>query len=175
MDKELVENSIKILQLIYSFKSFNKLMLNFEKEISDIAYLNNNADKYINTDHFSGFYEQIISLVVLCAIRARRLIENNDIQVSKYIKYTSIGLINSKNSISYENALSKIIHSKELFVETEGDYKAYSYDVDKNNPKTKFTGKLVIHSTSKGGDDELISIDIEQFCLNNISLSYLLS
>ncbi len=131
MDKELVENSVKILQLIYSFKQFNRLMINFEKELNNIVYYKDAEDKYINTDYFSDFYEQVISLVVLCAVRARRLIEINKIQVSKYVKFTSIGLINAKKSISYENALSKIIHCKELFVETEGDYKTYFYCLKK--------------------------------------------
>ena len=176
MDNELIFSSLKILQLIYSFKSVNTLMINFSKDAMEkISLLKEGEDRFINTDYFSYFNEEILSLTILCAIRARKLLENSQIKTSSCVKFTSIGInIETKESVSYEKVLSKIIHSSSLLLETEGSYRAYSYDTDKSNPKTRFTGKMGVCAKDKASNGESILIDLAEFCLNNISIAYLL-
>lgn len=100
----------------------------------------------------------------------RRESEKNksyNVAINSLVKYTTIGnyLNDTRASIDFDDALSKIIHTNDIQFEykNKNGEITYGYIIDKNS---KYTGYVLIEGAKRDGNKYKAIIDVIKFCIN---------
>ncbi len=174
-NKIIIDKTIRLLEHLYASKSLAKKVNTFKVDLEngEIIKYTYAPEQYYTFSYFSSIYEEMKLLVIDIATPLRQIIEDYErygMSISKYIKFTSIGVDrDNKSSHSFIECLSKIIHAKSIEYEMEDENKTKSlgYEIGEVG---WFTGKLYVKNFRKDGGEENIIIDIEKFCFNVLTI-----
>ena len=162
----ITEKALRLLQNIFSFEKINKKILPLEREFKP----EEEYEYFEITNYFEFVNEENIQKLIELAIFMRRESEKNksyNVAINNLVKYTTIGnyLNDTRASIDFDDALSKIIHANDILFEykSKNGVITYGYIVDKNS---KYTGCVLIEGVKKDGNKYKAIINVIKFCIN---------
>lgn len=168
---DIVKKALVIMQSIYSLGEINRKTIPLNKEFET----NSPFEYFQLPDFYPVIYEDTICKIIELAVLLRREKEKLDRygeKINTKVKYPNVGKnITTQKHVAFDDALSKIIHSKEIYLQVKdlAGVVGYSYDTDRN---CEFTGQLRIVSVEKdGATTSKIDIDLEKFCVNVMMLN----
>lgn len=93
--------------------------------------------------------------------------KNYNVAINNLVKYTTIGnyLNDTRASIDFDDALSKIIHANDIRFEYKNKNGEIKYG-HINNKNSKYTGCVLIEGVKKDGNKYEAIIDVIKFCIN---------
>ncbi|MGN0765289.1 MAG: hypothetical protein ACI4MO_02275 [Christensenellales bacterium] len=167
---DVTKKSLQIMQALYSLGKINKKLIPLNKEFET-----NNLFEYFHIpDYYPIVYEDTICKIIELAVLLRRDKEKMDNYgeiINQKVKYSNIGKnIETKVDVAFDVALSKIIHSKNLYllVKDSNGNLGYAYETDRN---CEFTGILRIVAEEKDKTISTIDIDLEKLCVNAMMIN----
>lgn len=167
---EISQKALTILQSIYSLGKINKKFIPLIKELETDSSFEGN----LLPDYYPMIYEKTINTIIELSVLLRRgkeTLESYGYNINKLVKYSNVGKNEgTKDHLSFAKSLSKIIHSKQLYlqvIDINGDI-GYAYNVDRN---CEFTGKLSVLTEEKDKTLSTYEIDLTKFCLNAMMIN----
>lgn len=162
----ITEKALSLLQNIFSFEKINKKILPLEREFKP----EEEYEYFEITNYFEFVNEENIQKLIELAIFMRRESEKNknyNVAINNLVKYTTIGnyLNDTRASIDFDDALSKIIHANDIRFEYKNKNGEITYG-HINNKNSKYTGCVLIEGVKKDGNKYEAIIDVIKFCIN---------
>ncbi|MGN0819082.1 MAG: hypothetical protein ACI4M6_01625 [Christensenellaceae bacterium] len=127
---DITKKSLQIMQALYSLGKINKKLISLNKEFET-----NNPFEYFHIpDYYPIVYEDTICKIIELAVLLRRekeKMDNYGEKINQEVKYSNI---EKKVDVAFDVALSKIIHSKDLYllVKDSNGNLGYAYETDRN-------------------------------------------